>query len=97
MIFPRECAIAEIAWSSKSSRDWDDFLRRLKIQAQRFDELNINYRHAAIETPEPNLLKVKIVIVLKTYCDANLRAIFEAYFTQLFGGMFFPKNLPDIF
>jgi hexosaminidase len=57
MIFPRECAIAEIAWSSKSSRDWDDFLRRLKIQAQRFDELNINYRHAALETPEPNLLK----------------------------------------
>ena len=57
MIFPRECAIAEIAWSSKESRDWDDFLRRLKIQVQRFDELNINYRHAAIETAEPNLLR----------------------------------------
>lgn len=57
MIFPRECAIAEITWSSKESRDWNDFLRRLKVQAQRFDELNINYRHAAIETPEPNLLK----------------------------------------
>ncbi len=25
--------------------------------AQRFDELNLNYRHAAIETPEPSLLK----------------------------------------
>jgi hexosaminidase len=57
MIFPRECAIAEIAWSSKSSRDWDDFMRRLQIHVRRLDELNINYRHAAVETPEPNLLK----------------------------------------
>jgi hexosaminidase len=57
MIFPRECAIAEITWSSKNSRDWDDFMRRLQIQAQRFDELGINYRHAAVETPESNPLK----------------------------------------
>ena len=57
MIFPRECAIAEITWSSKSSRDWDDFMRRLQVQAQRFNELNVNYRHAALETPEPSLLK----------------------------------------
>jgi hexosaminidase len=57
MIFPRECAIAEITWSSKSSRDWDDFMRRLQVQVQRFDELNVNYRHAALETPEPSLLK----------------------------------------
>ena len=49
MIFPRECAIAEIAWSAKDSRNWDDFLRRLQIQEQRFDELNINYRHAPPE------------------------------------------------
>jgi hexosaminidase len=49
MIFPRECAMAEITWSAKDSRNWDDFLRRLQIQMQRFDELNINYRHA---TPE---------------------------------------------
>ncbi|MGH7991041.1 MAG: beta-N-acetylhexosaminidase, partial [Limisphaerales bacterium] len=57
MIFPRECAIAEITWSSESSRNWDDFMRRLRIHAQRLDELGINYRHASIETPEPNPLK----------------------------------------
>jgi hexosaminidase len=48
MIFPRECAIAEITWSSKDSRDWDDFLRRLQIQTRRFDMQNINYRHAGV-------------------------------------------------
>jgi hexosaminidase len=57
MTFPRVCALAEVTWSAKDARDWDDFLRRLQIQAQRFDELNINYRHAAVGTPEPNLLK----------------------------------------
>jgi hexosaminidase len=54
MIFPRECAIAEISWSSESSHNWDDFMRRLRIQAQRLDELGINYRHASIETSESN-------------------------------------------
>lgn len=57
MIFPRECAIAEITWSSPASHNWDDFLRRLQIHAQRLDELGINYRHTSIETPEPDPLK----------------------------------------
>ncbi|MGA9779404.1 MAG: beta-N-acetylhexosaminidase [Limisphaerales bacterium] len=57
MIFPRECAIAEITWSPESSHNWDDFLRRLQIHAQRLDELGINYRHASIESPEPDPLK----------------------------------------
>ncbi|HUA37030.1 MAG TPA: beta-N-acetylhexosaminidase [Candidatus Sulfopaludibacter sp.] len=57
MIFPRECAIAEITWSSESARNWDDFLRRLRIHVQRLDQLGINYRHAAMENPEPDPLK----------------------------------------
>ncbi|HTR41080.1 MAG TPA: beta-N-acetylhexosaminidase [Pseudomonadales bacterium] len=56
MIFPRECAIAEVAWSSKSSRNWDDFIRRLQVHGKRLDELGINYRHASLaesETSKP--------------------------------------------
>jgi hexosaminidase len=49
MTFPRACALAEVTWSGQDSRNWDDFLRRLQIQMQRFDELNINYRHAPPE------------------------------------------------
>jgi len=52
MIFPRECAIAEVAWSSKSSRNWNDFVRRLQIHAQRLDKLGINYRRASITAPQ---------------------------------------------
>jgi hexosaminidase len=57
MTFPRICALAEVTWSARDARDWDDFMRRMQVQAQRLDVLNINYRHAAVEMPEPNLLK----------------------------------------
>jgi hexosaminidase len=30
VIFPRECAIAEVAWSAKEERDWKDFQRRIR-------------------------------------------------------------------
>jgi hexosaminidase len=51
MIFPRVCALAEVTWSAETARDWDDFMRRLQIHAQRLDELGVNYRRASIETP----------------------------------------------
>jgi hexosaminidase len=43
MAFPRLCAIAEVAWSRKSSRGYDDFTRRLQTQFQRFDQLGVSY------------------------------------------------------
>jgi hexosaminidase len=44
MAFPRLCALAEIGWSPRESRNWEDFTRRLQTQFQRFDRLGINYR-----------------------------------------------------
>jgi hypothetical protein len=49
MIFPRMCALAEVTWSPKDARDWDDFLRRLAITEQRLDELGVNYRRSTSE------------------------------------------------
>lgn len=57
MTFPRLSALAEDTWSAKDSKNWDDFMRRLQVQAQRFNALNINYRHTAVETLEANSLK----------------------------------------
>ena len=47
MIFPRLCALAEVTWSPRASRDWDGFIRRLPTQFQRFDQLGVNYRKGA--------------------------------------------------
>ena len=57
MIFPRGCALAEVCWSAQDGRNWNDFMRRLRVQAQRFDQLGINYRRNAIVSPEENPLK----------------------------------------
>ena len=44
MIFPRLCALAEITWSPRDTRNWEDFTRRLETQLQRFDQAGVNYR-----------------------------------------------------
>lgn len=44
MMYPRMCALAEVVWSPRDSRDWDGFMGRLKLHEQRLDALNVNYR-----------------------------------------------------
>jgi len=48
MTFPRLSALAEVAWSPPSSRNYDDFLRRLQVQARRFDQLGVKYRRESL-------------------------------------------------
>jgi hexosaminidase len=55
MTFPRACALAEVTWSAKDARNWNDFMRRLRVHVRRLDAMNVNYRHAALELPEQNL------------------------------------------
>jgi len=43
MAFPRLCALAELTWSPKASRNYDGFKRRIQPQLERFDCLEINY------------------------------------------------------
>jgi hexosaminidase len=52
MIFPREMALAEAAWSPKDSRNWRDFLRRLQVDESRLEKLGVNYRRNPEETGE---------------------------------------------
>ena len=52
MIFPRESALAEVTWSPASARNFDDFLRRLKTDEKRLDEMGVNYRHNPLNTGE---------------------------------------------
>ena len=52
MLFPRLCALAEVVWSPKDSRNWPDFQRRLKVQEERLGELGVNYhRGTSGQTP----------------------------------------------
>ena len=43
MAFPRAIALAEVAWSDPTRRDWDDFNKRLQRHYQLLQQLHVNY------------------------------------------------------
>ncbi|HTL57465.1 MAG TPA: beta-N-acetylhexosaminidase [Candidatus Limnocylindrales bacterium] len=51
MMFPRLCALAEVAWSPAGTRNYDDFFRRLQVHGRRFDEMGVNYRRQSLTAP----------------------------------------------
>lgn len=52
MVYPRACAMAEVAWSSKENRNYEDFIKRLQKHAIRLDEWKVNYAKHGIEAAE---------------------------------------------
>jgi len=44
MAYPRAAALAEVGWSPKSSKDYDDFLARLRQHIERLKLMEIRYR-----------------------------------------------------
>ncbi len=42
MVYPRACALAEVVWSPKESRDYTDFLKRMQKHFFRLDAWNVN-------------------------------------------------------
>jgi hexosaminidase len=44
MAYPRGAALAEVAWSPETSRDYKNFLARLRCHLRRFDAAGVNYR-----------------------------------------------------
>jgi hexosaminidase len=43
MTWPRSLALAEVYWSPKASRNWDDFVSRMEAQFPRLDAAGIKY------------------------------------------------------
>ena len=47
MIFPRLAALSETLWSTKASRNWEDFSSRIVTMFERYDYMDINYAKSA--------------------------------------------------
>jgi hexosaminidase len=47
MTWPRGLALAEVYWSPKSKRNWDDFTSRMEAEFRRMDAANIKYARSA--------------------------------------------------
>jgi hexosaminidase len=43
MVYPRASALAEVAWSQKEDRNYNDFVERMKTHVKRLAEWNVNY------------------------------------------------------
>ena len=44
MAFPRVCALSDVVWSNKESRNYNEFLTKLEQHLHRLDILKVNYR-----------------------------------------------------
>ena len=54
MFWPRSFALAEVLWTPKSGRNWNDFIRRTEVQFDRLCHADVNYSRSfydAIITP----------------------------------------------
>jgi hexosaminidase len=68
MIFPRLAALAEVLWSPKEKRNWNDFTTRLPSLLQRYDYLGINYAKSAYlvtASSSANMVQKLINVTLK--------------------------------
>ncbi|WP_158285103.1 beta-N-acetylhexosaminidase [Arenibacter aquaticus] len=54
LTFPRMAALAEVAWTEKSRKDWSDFEQRMRKHYNRYDEAGYGYR-----VPQPKLIGKK--------------------------------------
>ncbi len=58
MAFPRIAAMAEVVWTAKENRNWDDFMARMAKHTSLLDAMKINYA--------PSMYNVKLSTVLDT-------------------------------
>ena len=47
MTWPRGLALAEVYWSPKKARNWDDFTQRMEVEFRRMDVAGIKYARSA--------------------------------------------------
>jgi hexosaminidase len=46
MVFPRLPGAAEIGWTPRASRNWEDYRQRLAAHSKRMDAMQVNYYHS---------------------------------------------------
>ncbi len=63
MAVPRMAALAEVVWSPKEKRNWDDFNKRMQRQFQRYDNWGINYSHGTTKIDIQSVFKNDTVMV----------------------------------
>ncbi len=67
MTFPRAWALAEVYWSAKENKNWDDFIKRAENNFDRSDLAEINYSRAIYDPIITTSLKEgKLILTMET-------------------------------
>jgi hexosaminidase len=70
MTFPRIAALAEVLWSPKEARNWDDFSRRIQLMMKRYDQIGINYSKSAFNvTAKAEIDTTKKQLMVNLTCE----------------------------
>ena len=81
MIYPRIAALSETVWSTKASRDWDDFSNRIIHLFKRYDYQGINYAKSAylvMADTKINLENKSVEVLLKNeFTDSDIRYVLD--------------------
>jgi hexosaminidase len=68
MVLPRMLALAEVVWSPKERRDWNDFATRLSPQLRRLDALDVHYRVPEVTGLEMDRLSLEDTATVTLGC-----------------------------
>ncbi|WP_445736951.1 glycoside hydrolase family 20 protein [Mariniflexile sp.] len=79
MIYPRLAAMAEVLWSPKELRDWNDFSSRITTMFERYKELDINYAKSIYlvnPTTEVDLDKKEVYLsLINEFSNSDIRYV----------------------
>jgi len=79
MLYPRVCALAELAWTSPKQKNWPDFTSRMEMHYSRLKQADINYFY---EVPKPIVDNEQINFIQSTQLIfKNPSDNFEIYYT----------------
>ncbi len=77
MTYPRGWALAEVYWSPRETKNWDNFISRVESQFDRSDFANVNYSRAMYDVIVKTIVKKdKLWLVLESEISGN-----DIYFT----------------
>jgi len=69
MAFPRVSALAEVLWSSKETRNWDSFSKRMLTQFNRYRNLKINSSNAFFDVQYQTKITDENKLQITLSCD----------------------------
>ncbi len=67
MTYPRGWALAEVCWSPREAKNWENFVRRVEAQFARFDVADVNYSRSMYDAIVQTSRKgEKLVLMLES-------------------------------